>query len=135
MNEMYDMSIVTHNYGVIGILLAVFINFMMLYRATEMKKYKREMRIFTPISSIGIGIIIFTGVVMMAAKHLQFSIENIAMIIFAVSFIVLEVKRAKTLKYLDPKKENALKVFKSFAIKIFLIEIVLVLSISFWMWM
>jgi len=135
MNEMYDMSIVTHNYGVIGILLAVFINFMMLYRATEMKKYKREMRIFTPISSIGIGIIIFTGVVMMAAKHLQFSIENIAMIIFAVSFIVLEVKRAKTLKYLDPQKENALKVFKSFAIKIFLIEIVLVLSISFWMWM
>jgi len=135
MNEMYDMSIVTHNYGVIGILLAVFINFMMLYRATEMKKYKREMRIFTPISSIGIGIIIFTGVVMMAAKHLQFSIENIAMIIFAVSFIILEVKRAKTLKYLDPRKENGLKEFKSFAIKIFLIEIVLVLTISLWMWM
>jgi len=134
MNEMYDMSIVTHNYGVIGILLAVFTNLVMLYNAKEIRKYKREMRIFTPISSLGIGIIIFTGVVMMAAKHLEFSVENIIMIVFAVAFILLEVKRAKTLKYLDPTVENVLEIFRPFALKILVAEIVLTLSISAWMW-
>ena len=135
MNEMYDMSIVTHNYGVIGILLAVFINLVMLYNANEIKKYKREMRIFTPISSLGIGIILFTGVVMMAAKHLNFTIENIVMIVFATLFILLEAKRAKTLKYLDPKAEGALETFRAFALKILLAEIFLTLSIAFWMWL
>ncbi len=134
MNEMYDMSIVTHNYGVIGILLAVFSNLFMLYSAKEIRKYKRQMRIFTPISSLGISVIIFTGVVMMAAKHLEFTIANIVMIIFAVTFILLEVKRAKTLKYLDPRVESSLESFKPFAIKILVFEIVLTLSISSWMW-
>ncbi|MEA3227851.1 MAG: hypothetical protein U9P38_02140, partial [Campylobacterota bacterium] len=127
MNEMYDMSIVTHNYGVIGILLAVFVNFIMLYRATEIRKYKRAMRIFTPISSLGLSVVLFTGVVMMAAKHLDFTIENIAMILFATIFILLEVKRAKTLKYLDPRVEGALENFKPLAIKIFVAEIFLTL--------
>ena len=135
MNEMYDMSIVAHNYSVIGILLMVFVNFMMLYKATEINKYKRAMRIFTPISSLGLGAIIFTGVIMMAAKHLNFSIENIVMILFATIFIVLEAKRASTLKYLDPRVEGALENFRPFAIKIFLAEIFVTLTISVWMWL
>ena len=134
MNEMYDMSIVTHNYGVIGILLAVFVNFVMLKRANDLNKYKRQMRIFTPISSLGIGTVLFTGVVMMAAKHLNFTVENIVMIIFLLVLIILEVKRAKTLKYLSSKVENGLETFKIFAIKIFIAEILLTLSISAWMW-
>jgi len=135
MNEMYDMSIVTHNYGVIGILLAVFINLVMLYTAKEIKKYKREMRIFTPISSLGITVILFTGVVMMAAKHLDFSVANIVMIVVATLIILLEVKRAKTLKYLDSRVEGALEGFKPFATKLLVIELFLTLSISIWMWM
>ena len=135
MNEMYDMSIITHSYGVFGILVVLLVNYMMLQSAKDLKKYKRLMRIFTPISSIAIGVIIFTGVIMMAAKHLSFSIENIIMIIFALFVILLEVKRAKTLKYLNPKLEDALKNFKPLATKIFLIELALVVSISVWMWM
>ncbi|MDD3061120.1 MAG: hypothetical protein WBK95_06985 [Sulfurimonas sp.] len=135
MNEMYDMSIVTHNYGVIGILLVVFINLFLLMRAKEIGKYKRLMRLFTPISSLPIASVIFTGIVMMAAKHLAFSGANIAMILFAVAIIILEVKRAKKLKYLPSKEENALQNFKTFAIKIFFFELFLTLSISVWMWL
>jgi len=135
MNEMYDMSIVMHYYGVLGILVVILVNFLMLKSASELNKYKRQMRIYTPISSIAIGFIIFTGVVMMAAKHLNFSVENIVMIAFALVIILLEVERAKTLKYLSSKEENALEGFKKTATKIFLIEIAVVLSISIWMWM
>jgi len=133
MNEMYDMSIVTHYYGVIGILVVISLNIYMLLSAKELLSYKRQMSLFTPIGSTAIGTIVFSGVVMMAAKHLDFSIENIFMIAFALIIILLEVKRAKSLKYLDPKEDGALKRFKKFGIKILLYEALVVLSISIWM--
>jgi len=135
MNEMYNMSIVAHYYSVVGILVVILVNIWMLNRATDVKAYRRQMRIFTPMGSTMIGSIIFTGVIMMAAKHLSFSVENILMILFALFIILLEVKRAKTLKYMNSKVENALENFKALAIKILAIEVLLTMSISIWMWM
>ncbi len=134
MNEMYNMSIVSHYYSVIGILVVILANIWMLNSAKNIANYQRQMRIFTPMGSIAIGSIIFTGVIMMAAKHLNFTIENILMIVFAVSIIILEVKRAKGLKYLNPKLENALENFKTQAIKLLFAEVILTMSISVWMW-
>jgi len=130
---MYSMSIVTHYYSVIGILVVILINIWMLRRAVSIKDYQRQMSLFTPIGSMAIGGIIFTGVVMMAAKHLDFSLENIIMILFSLIIIVLEVKRAKTLKYLNPKKEDALENFKKYALGLLLAEVLLTISISIWM--
>jgi hypothetical protein len=135
MNEMYDMSIVTHNFGVIGILIVVLINLVLLFSATDIKKYKRVMSLFTPIGSLAIGSVIFTGIVMMAAKHLDFSVENITMIIFALSILFLEVTRARRLKRLSELQENALADFKAFATKVLLLEVLITLLISAWMWL
>jgi len=135
MNEMYDMSIVTHNLSVIGILIVVFINLVLLLSATDIKKYKRVMSLFTPIGSLAIGGVIFTGIVMMAAKHLHFSVENIVMILFVIGVISLEVLRAKTLKRLSILQENALGDFKIFATKLLLLEVAATLLISAWMWL
>ena len=134
MNEMYNMSIVSHYYSVIGILVVILANIWMLNSANNIANYQRQMRIFTPMGSMAIGGIIFTGVIMMAAKHLDFTIENILMIVFAVAIIVLEVKRAQGLKYLNPKVENALENFKTVAIKFLFAEVLLTMSISVWMW-
>lgn len=133
MNEMYNMSIVTHYYSVIGILIVIFVNYLMLRRAVNTKDYQRQMSLFTPIGSIAIGGILFTGIVMMAAKHLDFTLENIIMIVFSLVIIYLEVKRAKGLKYLNPKVDNALESFKRYASFILLAELLLTLSISLWM--
>lgn len=135
MNEMYNMSIVTHYYSVIGILIVIFVNILMLNRANNVKYYQRQMSIFTPIGSMAIGGIIFTGVIMMASKHLEFSIENIIMIIFAVAIILLEVKRAKSLKYLNLQIKSSFSDFKKRANLILISEIILTLSISSWMWL
>ena len=135
MNEMYNMSIVSHYYSVIGILVVILVNIWMLNRAKNIASYQRQMRIYTPIGSITIGSIIFTGVIMMAAKHLEFTIENIIMITFAIAIILLEVKRAKGLKYLNPEITDALDNFKPYAKKLLFIEIALVMSISIWMWL
>ncbi len=135
MNEMYDMSIVTHNFGVMGVLAVIFINVTMLLRAKEIVRYKRVMRLITPINFISIVGVVFTGVVMMAAKHLDFTIENIIMILISIVLIILEAKRAKKLKYASTKTPNVLENFKPYASKLLLSEIVLILLISIWMWM
>jgi len=135
MNEMYNMGIASHYYSVLGILLVIFINIIILNSAENILKYKKQMSIFTPIGSVAIGSILFTGVIMMAAKHLEFTIENIIMITFAIAIILLEVKRAKGLKYLNPEITDALDNFKPYAKKLLFIEIALVMSISIWMWL
>jgi len=134
MNEMYNMSIVTHNYGVFFVLGVILVNFIFITTAKDIKKYTRAMRLFNPISGTAIGIVLFTGVVMMAAKHLDFSIENVVMILFAISLIILEAKRASKLKWVNPRTVDALENYKKYAYKIFIIEVALVLSISAWMW-
>ncbi len=134
MNEMYDMSIVTHNYGVMSVLAVILINLFMLLRAKDISRYIRAVRIFMPIGGTAIGVIVFTGVVMMAAKHLDFTMANIAMIIFAVILIYLEVKRSSRLKYINKKEDGAFAKYKSFAVKVLALEVIVTLSISFWMW-
>ncbi|MEA1955710.1 MAG: hypothetical protein U9N02_04365 [Campylobacterota bacterium] len=109
-------------------------NLIFLVTAKDIKKYVRAMRLFNPISGTAIGVVLFTGVVMMAAKHLDFTIENIVMILFTIALMALEGKRASQLKWTNPKLENALENYKKFALKIFAIEVVLVLSVSAWMW-
>lgn len=134
MNEMYDMSIVTHNFGVIGILIVVFINLVLLFAASEIKKYKRLMSLFTPIGSIAIGSVLFTGIIMMAAKHLEFTVANIAMIIFAVTIIFLEVTRMRRLKRCNVLEKNTLVNYKTFATKVLLLEVTITLLMAIWMW-
>ena len=133
MNEMYDMSIVTHNSSVIGVLAVIFINAMMLAMAKEPKAYARKLRLFMPIGMITIAAVIFTGVVMMASKHLDFSLENIVMIVIAVVLIVLENKRSSKFRSLDKKEEGAFASYKRKAFSILLFEVFLIFSISIWM--
>lgn len=132
---MYDMSIVTHNWGVMSVLGVIFINIFMLFGIKNLAKYTRAVSLFTPIVGTTIGIVVFTGVVMMAAKHLEFSVQNVVMIIFAIILIYLEVKRSLRLKQLNKKEVNAFESYKSYALKIFVLEILVILSISLWMWL
>jgi len=71
----------------------------------------------------------------MAAKHLDFSLENIAMILLSLIFITLEVKRVKSLKYLSDTKDHAFNAYKPIARTILQVEFLMVLIISIWMWL
>jgi hypothetical protein len=134
MNEMYAMGILTHNFGVIGLMLVVLINMAMLLRAQEPRSYAKRMRIFMPIGAGMISVILFTGAVMMAAKHLSFTVENLIMIIYGTALIGLEIARYKSLKRLNIKAEGAFETYKLKAFKILQIELIGSLAISIWMW-
>jgi len=135
MNEMYNMGLSLHSIGGIALVGIVFLNIFFLRIAKDLRKYKRLMSIFLlPLTATVLGLEIFTGVIMMAAKHLDFTIENIIMIVISVLLIVLEVKRAKSLKYMNPNKERSLEAYKNYGIKFLYIEVVWILVIFLWMW-
>ena len=135
MNEMYNMGLSIHSIGGIVLIGIIFLNIFFLRIAKDLKKYKRLMSIvLLPLTATVIGLAIFTGVVMMAAKHLDFTVENIVMIAISILLIVLEVKRAKTLKYMNPNKERSLEAYKDFGIKLLYIEAAWTLLIFIWMW-
>lgn len=133
MNEMYNMGIVTHYYGVMAVFGVILLNFYKLKQTKSLKEYRRFNTLFNPIGSTFIGSVLFTGVIMMAAKHLEFTIENILMIIIAIYVIVLEVKRSKKLKYIKNDDIDSFELYKKDITKLLSIEFVVVLLISIWM--
>jgi len=133
MNEMYNMSIVTHYYSVWAVFGVILLNLFMIIKANNIEVYKRFNTLFMPIGSMFIASVIFTGVIMMAAKHLDFSIENILMIIIGASIIILEAKRTKKLKYLKNDNFPAFLEYKKEVTKSFFIQMILLISISIWM--
>ena len=135
MNEMYNMGLSLHSWSAVAVLVMIFINLYILISAKELAKYKKVNSLYlVPLEITVLGTLLFTGVVMMAAKHLHFSIENIVMIILGVVLLILEAKRLKALKYLSTKKEHALEVYKPFSRTILQVEFGLVLLMSLWMW-
>ncbi len=135
MNEMYSMGLSIHSIGGIVLVGVIFLNIFMLRIAKDLQKYKRLMSIFLlPLTATVIGLDIFTGVIMMAAKHLDFTIANIVMIAISILLIVLEVKRAKSLKYMNPNKERSLEAYKDYGNKLLYIELTWALVIFIWMW-
>ncbi|MFK5937226.1 MAG: hypothetical protein QM497_02410 [Sulfurimonas sp.] len=136
MNEMYSMGLSLHSISATALLVVIFVNLFLLIGMKELVKYKRMMSIFlVPLSTTTLGFSIFTGVIMMAAKHLDFTLENIVMVIVSVVMIVLEVKRIKALRYLNEKKEKAFDAYKPFARRLLQIEFILVMLVSLWMWL
>ena len=136
MNEMYNMGLSIHSLGTAVLLGVMFLNFLVLKKSTSLVKYKRVNSLFLlPLTGFVLGTAFFTGTIMMAAKHLDFTMANIVMIIISFVLIYLEVKRNKALKYINASKERALEAYQVYGIKILMIEAFLTTSISLWMWL
>jgi len=136
MNEMYNMGLSLHSIGAVVVLVMIFVNLFILISQNDLKKYKRlHSIVLWPLTFTLLGVTIFTGVIMMAAKHLDFTLANIAMVIVSIVYIALEAKRVKSLKYLSDTKDHAFNAYKPMARTIFQVEFILVLLISVWMWL
>lgn len=134
MNEMYNMSVVLHGGFVFLLLGMILVNYVLLIAADELSIYRRKRSVIIfPLDFVSLGGVIFTGIIMMAAKHLEFTIENIAMIVVAVLFVIAERRRGKKFKYI--KSSDEFELYKEYAKKILMVEFVTVSLISIWMFM
>ena len=135
MNEMYSMGLSLHSVGGVAVLAVIILNLYFLISMQDLKKYKRLHSIFLwPLTFSTLGLMLFTGTVMMAAKHLDFTFANIIMIFISIIYITLEVKRIKTLKYLSTKKDHAFNAYKPVARTLLQIEFVMILLLDLAMW-
>ncbi len=135
MNAMYNMSLSIHWVSVF-LLVAIFAaSLWQLERANDVMAYLRKMRIQGPLILMAMFAPIFTGMVMMAAKHLEFTIPNIAMIVLSIVLIFFEIKRSRPLKYASIIEEGAFDKYKKDAKTILISEIALILLISIWMYL
>ncbi|MEN8145985.1 MAG: hypothetical protein ABFR02_00035 [Campylobacterota bacterium] len=135
MNDMYDMSLTLHSWSVL-ILLAVFVaSLIQLQRADAVLPYLKKMRIQTPVIMMVMFAPIFTGIVMMAAKHLSFTVPNIVMIVLSITLIYFEIKRSKPLRFESIVKEGAFEKYKIGAKNILVGEIAIIVLISIWMYL
>ena len=135
MNKMYDMSLLIHEAGILLLLLIFVGSLWQLQRADDLMVYLKKMRIQSPLIMMAMFTPIFTGMVMMAAKHLHFSIPNIAMIILSIVVIVFELKRSKPLKYASIAEEGAFEKYKKVASQILISEMAMIILISIWMYL
>lgn len=134
MEAMYTMGLEIHYVGVIVLMGVVIFNIVMLALSHHVIRYAKRMRIVMPISASLIALILFTGSVMMAAKHLHFTFANVAMIGVGIVMIILEAKRYKTLKRrTDITQEGAFALYKRTAFRFLGIEALLLLIITAWM--
>ncbi len=135
MNEMYSIGLSLHSIGGVAVLAVIFFNLYFLISMNDLKKYKRlNSVVLWPLTFTTLGLVLFTGVIMMAAKHLDFSFANIIMIIISVVYIALEAKRIKALKYLSETKDHAFNAYKPIARTLLQVEFILVLLLSLGMW-
>lgn len=134
MEAMYTTGLNIHYFGVIVLMGVVVFNIVMLSLSHHIIRYSKRMRVVMPISGSLIALILFTGAVMMAAKHLHFTFANIAMIVIAIVMIILEAKRYKTLKRrTDITQEGAFGQYKKKAFRFLGIEMSLLIAITLWM--
>ncbi len=133
MNEMYSMTIVIHFIATMAFLGISAANILLLWGAKDIRSYALRVRVFMPMSTIAIFLLIFTGAVLMAAKHLDFTVENIIMIVFSVILIVLEAKRYSLLKHANISLDDILEIYRAKAMKILAFELIGTMAIAAWM--
>ncbi len=133
MNEMYSMSVDIHYFGVMMMVMMIIANGLHVKIVPDIKSYRRKVRFVMPIIYAILSLVLFTGTIMMASKHLDFTIENIVMVLFGLLVIILEIKRHKQLPFINPAKPELFESYRDKAIKILLFEFVATLLITVWM--
>jgi len=130
---MYLMSLQLH-FGLVLVWMGVIaFNAAMVQFAVRAPESVRRARIVMPFSVMAIAAVAFTGTVMMAAKRLDFTLENVAMIVVTVILIVLEARRYKTVRRLRTKMADALALYRPYALKLLGAELGLTMLMTLWM--
>lgn len=139
MDAMYALGLSIHSFATLAFLGIILLNLIVLYNIEDDNRYKRLNSIFlAPLTFVLYSFVVFAGVIMMAAKHLDFTVQNSAMVLLSLVVLYFEIKRTKALRFVvdqDAEVEEIIfSEYKSVFFKVLTIEFTGVLLISLWMW-
>ena len=126
MNELLSMSIKIHIFFVFITLLIAIINFYIMKNYQNYIAMTKKYEFFTPLYYLSLSIIIFTGFVILAVYKFQMSYSIYFMVFTSIVIIVGAFKNHKLFKQTRVKDINSQKIFKQFAIKKFLLDIIFI---------
>ena len=135
MNELYNMSLLIHEAGIFLLVLIFVGSLVQLNRADDLMVYLRKMRIQSSMIMMVVFTPVFTGIVMMVAKHLEFTVPNIVMTLLSIVLIYFERRRIKPLKFASIAEEGAFDRYKKEATQVLVAEVALIVMISIWMYL
>jgi hypothetical protein len=118
---MYTSAIDYHIYAVLLLVITITLFYLYTQLQRDFNRYKILIRNWMPIYVFALASAIFTGIVMMAAKHLIFDLPNLLMIFSSAFLIGLEIIRHKRMKASPQSDERAYIIF---AKRIYAIELV-----------
>ena len=118
---MYTSAIDYHIYTVLLLVITITLFYLFTQLQRDFNRYKLLIRNWMPIYAFALASATFTGIVMMAAKHLIFDLPNIFMIANSLFLLALEVIRHKRLKA-SPLSDE--KIYIVFAKRIYALELI-----------
>ncbi len=118
---MYTSAIDYHIYTVLLLVVTITLFYLFTQLQRDFSRYKILIRNWMPIYIFALASATFTGIVMMAAKHLIFDLPNILMIFSSLFLIGLEIIRHKRMKA-SPLSDE--KLYILFAKRIYATELI-----------
>ncbi len=125
---MYSEAIDYHIYAVLLLVLTITLFYIYTQFQQDFGRYKKSIRIWMPIYGFALASTFFTGVVMMAAKHLEFTLANNLMIAETFLLLYLEIRRHKMMK-VSPQSDEAYYI--AYAKRIYAIELLTVFVVVY----
>ena len=117
---MYTSAIDYHIYTVLLLVITITLFYLFTQLQRDFNRYKIMIRNWMPIYIFALASATFTGIVMMAAKHLIFDLPNILMVFSSLFLIGLEIIRHKRMKASPVSDEQ---IYITFAKRIYAIEL------------
>ncbi len=98
MDTLFESALKFHIYSVIGVVFMMTAFYLFTQYTNNFDVYKRRIRMWMPIYILALAFTVFTGILMMASKHLSFNLSNNLMIALTLLIVTLELKRHKRLQ-------------------------------------
>lgn len=118
---MYTSAIDYHIYTIILLVICIVLFYLFTLLQRDFTRYKISIRNWMPIYVFALASATFTGIVMMAAKQLMFTLPNLLMIGSSLVLLALEILRHKRLKA-SPLADE--KFYIAYAKRIYAIELI-----------
>lgn len=127
MNELVSMSINLHIFFVFLALLFALINLFVVKSCSEYVAMTKKYELFSPLYYLSLSVVIFTGSVVVAVFKFDINHAVYLMILTSVIIIAGAFKNHRLFKLTRVRDEESQIVFRKFAVKKYIVDIVLII--------
>ncbi len=124
--DLVSVSITTHVYAIVILMLIMVFNFISVVKMDDFIALTKRLRFMTPLFHMSNAFVVYTGALVAAYSH-DLSLTVILMIATSIFVMVLEIKRYKKMRVIKSTQTAKQQEFVLFAKKIYNLEVIAIL--------